>query len=99
MTERDSFEIAETKVRVFKRDNYTCRACGGSILYYCTPQLAHRIAATESNIKKFGKCVIHHDLNLAATCSLKCNDAQNIGFDRCAAEKLADEIRDELLKE
>ena len=38
-------------------------------------QLAHICPATKSYLKKYGKEVIHHPLNLATVCSLKCNDA------------------------
>ena len=38
-------------------------------------QLAHRIPKAKSYLKKYGKEVIHHKLNLATVCSLKCNDA------------------------
>ena len=38
-------------------------------------QLAHKIPATKGYLKRYGKEVIHHPLNLATVCSLKCNDA------------------------
>jgi len=99
MTERDSYRISETKKAVFERDGYRCGHCGLSIYRNGTPQCAHRIAATESNKKKYGESVVHHISNLVATCSLFCNGKINIGFKTAEAEKLADKIRDELLKE
>lgn len=99
MDERSKFEIAENKVKLFERDNYRCGHCGLSIFRKGTPQLAHRIANTEANIKKYGKSVVHHELNMVSTCSLYCNGHMNIGFRTAEAEELADKIRDELLKE
>lgn len=99
MTERDNFEIAEMKVKIFERDNYRCGHCGLSIFRNGTPQCAHRIAKTESNIKKYGASVIHHELNMVATCSLYCNGHMNIGYRTAEAEELADKIRDAMLGE
>ncbi len=99
MTERNGFQIAEMKVKIFERDNYRCGHCGLSIFRNGTPQCAHRIAKTESNIKKYGKSVIHHELNLVSTCSLYCNGHMNIGYRTAEAEELADKIRDAMLGE
>ena len=99
MTERNGFQIAETKVKIFERDNYRCGHCGLSIFRNGTPQCAHRIAKTESNIKKYGASVIHHELNMVATCSLYCNGHMNIGYRTAEAEELADKIRDAMLEE
>ena len=93
MTEREKFRIAETKEFVFARDSYQCGTCGRSIYHYGTPQMAHRIAATEANIKKYGKEVIHHPGNLVSACCLRCNDAQNIGNRPEEADALAETIR------
>jgi len=73
MTERQKFEIAETKERVFQRDLYTCRVCGLPIRQYGTPQLAHIIPQTKSNLRRLGADVIHGDDNLLSVCSLACN--------------------------
>ncbi len=99
MTEREKFQIAEMKEFVFTRDSWQCQTCGRSIYHYGTPQMAHRIAATESNIRKYGKEVIHHSRNLKPVCSLRCNDAQNIGFDTEAADSLARSIRETIQRE
>lgn len=93
MTEREKFRIAETKEFVFDRDEYQCRTCGHSIYRFGCPQMAHRIAATDANIRKYGKAVIHHPPNLASACCLRCNDAQNIGNKPVEADALAAEIR------
>lgn len=56
-----------------------CAVCGKS-LDYSTAQGAHRIANTQANRKKWGSLIIDHPLNVAMVCSLKCNDACNIGY-------------------
>lgn len=101
MTQRESFELSELREQLFKECGYVCQnpECGKSIYHNGSPMLAHKIAQTLGNIKKYGKCVIHHPKNLAPVCCLKCNDAMNIGYNTGEAEKLADEIRDDLLKE
>jgi hypothetical protein len=93
MTERQKFHIAETKEFVFARDGYQCATCGRSIYHFGFPQMAHCIASTEANIKKYGKEVIHHAGNLRAVCCLRCNDAQNIGNQPEIADALAESIR------
>lgn len=79
MTERDSFDISETKLRIFARDNWTCRNCGGSVYRHQTPQLAHGISQTKSNLKKYGPEIIHSDHNLYSCCGLSCNCALAVG--------------------
>ena len=98
MTERKRFEIEAQRAAIFARDRFTC-ICGRSIYEYGTPQLAHRIAQSKMNIKKYGACVIHHAKNMRSACSLKCNDRCNIGNKPAEVIKLVDDIRDELLKE
>lgn len=99
MTEREKFQIAEMKEFVFARDGYQCATCGRSIYHYGTPQMAHRIASTMANIKKYGKAVIHNERNLASVCCLRCNDAQNIGNQPEIADALAESIRCSILQE
>jgi hypothetical protein len=98
LTDRERFNLAELKKELFRRCDYTCAVCGGSIYQYGTPQLAHRIAQTESNIKKYGKKVIHHKKNLVSVCCLACNDACNIGHKLADADRLAAEIMQEVAK-
>jgi len=35
--------------------------------------MAHRLRQSKANLKKWGEEIIHHPINLVATCSLKCN--------------------------
>ena len=70
------------------RDGYTCCNCGLSIVRWLTSQRAHRIANTKVNRKKYGKHIIDHIDNWAAVCSLRCNDAMNIGNNPVECDKL-----------
>jgi hypothetical protein len=78
MTEREKAACEDTRRLVFARDGYRC-ICGGSIYQYGTPQLAHRIPQYDYLVKKYGKAIIHHPVNLRAVCSLKCNKKVDIG--------------------
>lgn len=75
-SERKSFQIGETKEKVFARDRYTCQYCGGSIHQYGTPQLAHLIP--QKMIDIYGEKIIHHPLNLKSACCLRCNNAMQV---------------------
>ena len=54
-----------------------CEVCGEPLGNKA--QGAHRIANTEANRRHWGSWIIDHPLNIAMVCSLKCNDACNIG--------------------
>lgn len=97
MTERESFNLLELKQELAREYDYTCPVCGGPLFQYGTYQLAHRIAQSEENIKKYGKEVIHNRLNLVPVCSLRCNDACNIGHDPEAVKGLVEKIKESLL--
>lgn len=78
MTERESFALDETRRYVYARAGYHCEACGGPVNQYGTAQLAHRIPQNTRNLNRYGKKIIHHPVNLAAACSLRCNAAVDI---------------------
>lgn len=65
-----------------------CAVCGKP-LHTVNAQGAHRIANTQANRRKWGALVIDHPLNVAMVCSLKCNDACNIGYRPNEALRLA----------
>lgn len=98
MTERQRFDMQEQRQEIFKRDEYTCQTCGGSIYRFGNPQLAHKIGQGAANVKRYSKEVIHHPLNMASVCSLRCNDAMNIGQKTKQADALAEKIKKEISK-
>lgn len=57
-----------------------CEVCGKT-LTTVTWQGAHRIANTIANRKKWGDWIIDAPENIAIVCSLKCNQACNVGYD------------------
>ncbi len=67
-----NFEQSEKRLHLFLEMNWTCEVCGSPIVLGI-PQLAHRINQSKTNLKKYGKDIIHHKENLAVVCSLKCN--------------------------
>ncbi len=78
------------------KSNGRCEVCGKELVQM---QGAHRIANTKANRDKYGAFVIDHVMNIAIVCSLKCNDACNIGNNPGAVAELVHSIwSDELEK-
>lgn len=84
---------AEKKQRslVYATSGGVCEICGRPLVDG-QPQGAHRIANTKTNRFLWGANVIDHPLNMAATCSLSCNQAANIGQNPGECWKLAKRI-------
>ena len=91
---RKSINVLDAKERICEKQGYRCSVCGRPVtLFNC--QLAHRIPATKSYLKKYGKDIIHADKNLVGVCSLRCNDAVLLDpkTNPIKAEKLIEELR------
>lgn len=72
--DRKSQEIIEMKIYLLAKNGGRCEVCHQPLaLSDC--QLAHRIPQTKYNLQAYGKTVLHHEYNLAAVCSLRCNSA------------------------
>lgn len=93
MTEREAFTLDETRRYVYARAGYRCEVCGGLLN---VPQLAHRIPQTASNLKRYGKKIIHHPVNLIAACSLRCNAAVDIRNHPAEIAAIVAKIKEEL---
>ena len=94
LTAREKFDAEEKKIEILSAHNYRCVRCGGQAVF-----LAHRIAKTSTNIKKYGQSIINHEKNMLPVCSNpRCNDACNIGGRPGDVEKLVREIQEELVK-
>jgi hypothetical protein len=91
MTDRQKLDIAEKRLAIFDKANWTCEVCGKP-LASGQPQLAHRISQSKMNLRKYGEEVIHHTLNLSPVCSLKCNSSVLIDHKTEAREALIDQI-------
>jgi len=74
MTERERFDYQENRIRLMVERGCKCEVCGKP-LHLSNLQIAHRITKAKSYLKQYGKEVIHHPLNLATVCSLRCNSA------------------------
>lgn len=79
----------------YVRSGGCCATCR-ELVFFEDMELAHKIANTKANIKRYGKEVIDHPFNRAVTHSGKCNDAQNIGFKTVAADTLASDIKTDI---
>jgi len=88
MTGLDKLEANERREAIFSAAGYRCEVCRMSVRRYGTAQLAHRIPSTVANLRKYGEVIIHHALNLAPTCSLRCNAAVLIGGDPVSCKAL-----------
>ncbi len=77
-----------------------CKSCNKPFVAGEKIDLAHKVKASKRNYKVNGEAVIDHVLNLAATHSGNCNDAQNMSraAHPVAADKLLETIKS-LLKE
>ncbi len=74
MTERERFEYQENRIRLMIERGCVCEVCGKP-LHLGNLQLAHRIPKAKRYLRRYGKAVIHHPLNLKVVCSLRCNSA------------------------
>lgn len=83
--QREQREIA------YSLSNGLCAICGKPYTGK-QPQYAHKIANTEPNRKKYGSFIIDHPMNGAIVCSLKCNQAMNIAFNKGAVLGLLADI-------
>lgn len=97
MKECKSFEISETKRRIFDHYGWNCQypECISPSIH-----LAHKIAKTKKNIKKYGKGIIYHDFNLIPVCGIsEHNDHFNIGNNPVKCDRLIARIRKEAGRE
>lgn len=61
------------KVKIFEFNNYECAVCGKP-----AKDLAHCIAKSKVNLRKYGSWKVHHWNNLIPVCDLQCNAKCNI---------------------
>lgn len=90
MTAKQKFAANEQREALFTAAWWSCVVCLESL--GPTAQLAHRVAKTVARLNTYGPVVMHHPLNLVPVCSLRCNDACNIGNRPVEAKALLDRI-------
>ena len=95
MNAREKLEANEKKIQIYNARNGTCEVCG-KIIPQSEAQLAHRIPKTKMYLKKYGKEIIHHRLNLALVCGLECNSKVNIGNKPMEVEYIVDRVKEQL---
>lgn len=92
MNKREAYEIKHSTSDGF------CEICGKP-LSMGQKQIAHCIAQTQTNEKKYGTFFVQHPLNYKLVCSLECNQVCNIGYNKGAVlQKLADILMYEMKK-
>ncbi len=67
MTEREAFNFRELKLHILARQGGVCWNCPAP-----ATEIAHRINKGPNNLRKYGKGIINHPLNLVGSCS-RCN--------------------------
>jgi hypothetical protein len=75
---RSGLALYEERLAIYSRDGGRCQTCG-DMVDINSFTVAHKIAATKCNYKRFGAHIIDHRLNKATTHAGRCNDRQNIG--------------------
>jgi len=90
MTEREVLEVSEMKIKLWSCASGRCEVCGRAISVH-DAQLAHRIPQSRMNLRKYGKEIIHHPMNLAVTCP-PCNSAVIVRF--LEEEALVEKIKE-----
>ena len=91
--ERKRFEQHEERLRIYARDHGICQACGDPVAIDSF-EIAHRIANTIANRRRFGAEVVDHHLNKATTHQGRCNDAMNCGFRPDECRRIVEAIRE-----
>ncbi len=87
--------IDEARIHVYNREGGRCENCDVRVPWF-SAQLAHRIPQSRAMLRKYGRAVIHHPLNLALACSLECNDGLSISNHPEAERLLVIRIKAEL---
>lgn len=92
-----TFLEQEKRIEIFEKHHWKCKNCGCDVREF-TPQLAHLINQSKSNIKMYGKEVIHHEMNLKPACTLFCNQKLSLYGRYNSIKDLIAKIKEELEK-
>jgi hypothetical protein len=75
---RAGLDAQDERAAIYARDGGRCQTCGERVAFDAF-ELAHRIANTKANRRRWGSAVIDSPLNKAVAHRGRCNSAQNIG--------------------
>lgn len=89
---RANLDAYEERMAIYNRDAGRCQACGEAVAFDAF-ELAHRIANTVANRRRWGASVVDHSLNKAVAHRGACNSQMNIGGRPVECAALATKIR------
>ena len=89
---RKGLEAYEERRAIYLRDRGLCQACMKSVAF-SDFELAHRIANTKANRRRWGAEVIDHPLNKCIAHRGRCNDECNIGGRPASCAELVEQIK------
>jgi 5-methylcytosine-specific restriction endonuclease McrA len=99
MTNLEKIEADEAKQQRIQDNNYCCEVCGKRF-GASSLQLAHKVAASKSNIKKFGREVMYHKDMMVLTCPDDNSRVLiNIASNPLEAMELINSIKNSILNE
>jgi hypothetical protein len=84
---RHGLDLYEERVYLYNRDSGICQTCSERVSFDAF-EVAHSIANTIANRKRWGAAVIDSPLNKAITHRGRCNSARNIGGNPGACREL-----------
>ena len=91
---RSGLALYEERLAIYSRDGGICQACGNRVGVN-EFEVAHLIANTKVNRKRFGSHIIDHRLNKATTHAGRCNSAMNIGNNPGKCAELVRQIEED----
>lgn len=92
---RKGLDAYDERRAIYLRDRGTCQACKRPVAF-SDFELAHRIANTKANWRRWGSWVIDHPLNTCVAHRGRCNDACNIGGRPVECQALVQKIYESL---
>ena len=95
MTTREILDMSEQRIRLWEQQNFRCASCKRPHGYPDTMETAHHISQSKANLDRWGKQIIHHDLNVAAVCrgNSRCNSRQSVNPDSMRGKRLVARIK------
>ena len=96
MTLEESYKITKMKRNKYDEQDGKCHICGIAFKIGDKVELAHKIPQRVWIIAKYGKEIIHHEMNMDLTHSGICNSRNQINPESLEAKELIEKIRSEI---